>query len=124
MSTRRLSQLQWFGLLAGGLAWWGEFLAATGESQASCNPGSGRWGLPHDTIELVLTVLGAAVVIAALAASVLVFRRTQDVEEQAAPPPGRLHFFAAAAMAGNLIFLVIILETGVASIADRLCHQA
>jgi hypothetical protein len=124
MSVRRLSLLQWFGILVGGPVWFAEFLAATGESQAVCNPASGRWGLPHDAIELGLMIFGAVVVAGALAASALVFRATFDVEEQDAAPLGRIHFFSAAAIAGNLIFLVIILETGIATIVDQACRQA
>ena len=124
MSVRRLSQLQWYGLLVGGLVWFAEFLAGTGASQARCNPASGRWGLSHDAIELGLMIFGAVVVSSALAASAIVFRATYSVEEQEAPPPGRLHFFAAAACAANVIFLVIILLTGIATIVDRTCQQA
>jgi len=124
MSIRRLSQLQWLGILAGGIVWFVEFLAATGESQAQCNPGSGRWGLPHDAIELALMIFGALVVGGALAASLIVYRETSDDDDQDAPPEGRIHFFATAALAGNVIFLVIILLTGIATIVDRTCHQA
>jgi hypothetical protein len=35
-----------------------------------------------------------------------------------------MRFFAIGAMAGNLVFLMIILLTGIATIADPLCHQA
>ena len=124
MSVRRLSKLQWLGLLVGGLTWFAEYLVATGASQAKCNPGSGRWGIPHDALQLALMLFGAAVVSGALVASALVFRRTSGVGEQDAPPLGRIHFFSAAATVANLIFLVIILETGVATIVGRVCHQA
>ena len=124
MNVRRLSQLQWFGVLVGGPVWFAEFLVGTGESQAACNPASGRWGLPHDAIELVLMIVGAVVVLASLVASAVVFRETADVEEQEAAPLGRIHFFSVAAIAGNVVFLVIILETGIATIVNGLCHQA
>ena len=124
MSIRRLSQLQWFGLLVGGLAWFAEYLAGTGASQARCNPGSGPWGIPHDALQLALMLFGVLVVGSALVASALVFKRTYDVEEQAAPPLGRIHFFAAAATAANLVFLIIILESGIGTIVNQLCHQA
>jgi hypothetical protein len=124
MSIQRLSRLQWFGFLAGGMVWFAEYLAGAGASQARCNPASGRWELPHDAIELGLMLFGAVVVAAAGAASAIVFRATYDVEEQDAPPHGRVHFFAAAACAGNLIFFVIILLTGIATIVDRTCQQA
>jgi len=40
------------------------------------------------------------------------------------PPEGRIHFFAVASLAGNVIFLVIILLTGIATIVNQTCHQA
>jgi hypothetical protein len=124
MSIRRLSQLQWFGLLAGGTTWFAEFLAGILASQARCNPGSAGWGFPHDAIQLGLMLFGAVVVGAAGVASAIVFRATYEVEEQDPPPHGRIHFFAAAACAGNIVFFVIILLTGIATIVDRTCHQA
>jgi hypothetical protein len=124
MSVRRLSLLQWFGLFGGGLTWFAQYLTATGASQARCNPGSGEWGIPHDALQVALMLFGVVVVGAALVASGLVFRRTYEVEEQDAPPLGRIHFFSAAATAANLIFLIIILESGIATIVDQVCHQA
>jgi hypothetical protein len=124
MSLRRLSQLQWFGFLAGGLVWFGEFLAGVSASEARCNPASSRWNLPHDALELGLMLFGVLVVGSALTASAIVYRETRDVGEEAPPPEGRIHFFAAAALAGNVVFLVIILLTGIGTIVDRMCHQA
>lgn len=124
MSLRRLSQLQWFGILVGGPIWFAEFLAGIGESQIQCNPGSRGWGLPHDAIQLAFMLFAAAAVTASLAAAAVVFRATREVEEQEAPPPGRIHFFSAAAIAGNVIFLGIILLTGIATIVDQLCRQS
>ena len=124
MTIRRLSVLQWFGFLAGGVTWFSAFLAGTGVSIATCNPASARWGIPHDTVELGLLVFAAAVVASAEAAAIAVFRATRNVEESDPPPQGRLHFFAIGAMLGNLVFLVIIVLTGVATIVDRACHQA
>jgi len=124
MSIRRLSQLQWFGFLVGGPLWFAEFMVAETASEATCNPGSARWGLPHDALQLGLMLFAAVVVVAAGVASAIVLRATYDLDEQDDPPPGRIHFFAAAACAGNVVFLVIILLTGIGTIADRLCHQA
>lgn len=124
MSVRRLSQLQWFGFLAGGITWFAEFLTGIAASEARCNPASSRWGLPHDGIQLALMLFAALVVAAAATASFVVFRATRGVGEQDAPPPGRIHFFSTAALVGNLVFLVIILLTGIGTIVDRACHQA
>jgi hypothetical protein len=124
MSLRRLSVLQWFGFLAGGMVWFASFLAGAGTSQAVCNPASGRWGIPQDTVQLALMAAAIVLVLSAQLAAVAVFRATRDVEEQAAPPEGRLHFFSIGAMFGNTIFLVIIVLSEVATIVDRACHQA
>jgi hypothetical protein len=124
VTIRRLSALQWFGFLAGGVIWFASFLAGTGVSIAVCNPASGRWGIPHDAVQLGLLSFAAACVCAAEAAAVVVFRATRAVQDADPPPPGRLHFFAVGAMVGNLVFFVIILLTGVATIVDRACHQA
>jgi hypothetical protein len=124
MSIERLSRLQWYGFLAGGIVWFTEFMVGLGAAEASCNPGSGRWGLPHDAIELALMLFGILVVGSAFAASTVVFLRTRDIEEEDPPPQGRIHFFATAAMFGNVAFLVIILLTGIGTIVNPLCHQA
>jgi hypothetical protein len=124
MSVRRLSLLQWAGFLGGGVVWFPSFLLGTGASQAACNPASARWGIPHDTVQLVLMVVAASLVCAAQAAAIAVFRATRSVDEQAAPPEGRLRFFSIAAMLGNLLFFGVILLTGIATIVDRACHQA
>jgi hypothetical protein len=124
MSVRRLSRLQWFGFLGGGIVWAAEFLVGTGASQAVCNPASGRWGIPHDALQLGLMLFGSAVVLAAGAAAFVVWRETRDAGHEAAAPPGRLHLFASFALLGNLLFLVIILLTGIATIVDRTCQQA
>jgi len=124
MTLRRLAVLQWFGFLAGGVVWWGSFLAGAGTSQATCNPGSGRWGIPFDGVELALLVFAVVLIGSAQAAAVAVFRATREVEEDEGPPHGRLHFFSIGAMLGNTIFLVIILLSMTAAIVDRACHQA
>ena len=124
MTVRRLSVLQWFGILGGGAVWWTTFLAGTMTSQAACNPASREWGIPRATIEIVLTVVAAAVVCVAQAAAVAVFRATRTVDEEDPPPDGRLHFSSIAAMLGNTVFLGAILLTGIATIVDQACHQA
>lgn len=124
MTMRRLEFLQWFGFLAGGLLWFAEFIAGVGASEAVCNPASRRWGVPHDTLQLALLLGAALAVLSALAAAVVVFRSTLAVDEQGPPPRGRMKFFAAGALAGNTVFLMIILLSGIATLADPLCHQA
>jgi hypothetical protein len=124
MTIRRLEFLQWFGFVAGGTIWFTVFVAAVGASEAVCNPASARWGIPHDLVQICLLSFAALCVLCAEVAAVLVFRSTSDAEEQGPPPHARMRFFAVGAMAGNLVFFMIILLTGIATVADRLCHQA
>ena len=124
MSVRQLSRLQWVGFLVGGPIWFVEFVAGVGASQAVCNPASGRWNVPHDAVQIALMSFAAVCVVVALVASTVVFRATDDVEDQDPPPPGRVHFFAAASIGGNVIFLMIVLLDGTASIFHVVCRQA
>jgi hypothetical protein len=124
MTLRRLSVLQWFGFLAGGVTWWAAFLSGVGTTIAVCNPASGRWGIPHDTVQLVLMSVAVVLILSAQAAAIVVFRATRNVEEADPPPDGRLHLFSIGALLGNTLFLVIILLSEIAAVVDRACHQA
>ena len=124
MRLRRLAILQWVGILGGGTVWFAAYLAGTGTTQAVCNPASGRWGIPLDTVELGITIFALVLIAAAEVASFVVFRATREVGEDDPPPQGRLHFFAAAALVSNVIFFMVILLAGTASIVDRACHSS
>ena len=124
MTIRRLSVLQWLGLVGGAGVWFASFVGGVGVSQAVCNPGGKRWGVPFDTVEIALAAVAVALLVAAELASVVVFRATRDVGEEDAPPPGRLHFFASAALLANLLFLLIVVLSTVATVVNRTCHQA
>jgi hypothetical protein len=124
VTIRRLSVLQWLGLVGGAGVWFASFVGGVGVSQAVCNPGGKRWGVPFDTVEIALAAVAFALLVAAELASVVVFRATRDVGEEDPPPPGRLHFFASAALVANLLFLLIVVLSTVATVVNRTCHQA
>lgn len=124
MTLRRLEFLQWFGFVAGGTIWFASYLAGVGTTQATCNPGGSRWGLPLDSV--VIAIAGFALLCLALAevAAFLVFRATRAIEEEGPPPPARMKFFAVGALAGNVCFAMIIVLSTIAAVVDRTCHQA
>ena len=124
MNLRRLEYLQWFGFVAGGTVWFGSFLAGIGTTQAVCNAGSARWGVPLDTVELAIGGFALLCLAASEAAAIAVFRATRAVEENDPPPPARMRFFAVGAMAGNVLFAMIIVLSTLAAVVDRACHQA
>jgi hypothetical protein len=116
--------LQWFGLLGAPLAWTVQLVVGYGVTEARCDPGSSRWGVGHDTWQVLLMVAAGAVVIAAEAASVLVYAATREVSYSDAPPLGRRHFFATASALVNVLFLAMILMSGLAAVDHELCRQS
>jgi len=123
MSLRRLEFLQWFGFLAGGSIWFLSFLGGIGTSQAVCNPGSRRFGIPYDTVALALGGFALLCLAAAEVAAFFVFRAVRTAEEQGPPPSARLKFFAVASLGANVIFAMIVVLSTIATVVDRTCHQ-
>ena len=117
MTRTRLEILQWYALLGGAIAWAAQHVAGYFVSTGGC--GSATLHMRATQISLAV---GAGLVIAgAEAAAYLVFRATAHDD---APPSGRLHFFAEAALLGNVLFLVIVVLTGVGSVYHLPCAQS
>jgi heme/copper-type cytochrome/quinol oxidase subunit 2 len=121
---RRAEFLQWFGLLGAALAWTAQLVLGFGVADARCAAAGIRWGLDLDTWQIVLMAVAGVLVLLAEAAAVWLFRATKDTGPSGPPPWGRRHFFVAGASLGNILFLVMIVLSGVAVIADVPCRQA
>jgi hypothetical protein len=124
MSVRTLGVLQWVGVFVGGLAWTVQHVMGFGVTDAACSAAGLRWGIGNDAWQITLVIVVSLIILGAEAASIAVFLSTREAEEQDPPPAGRLHFFAAAAMLANLLFLVIVLLDGIASVSNILCRQS
>jgi hypothetical protein len=125
MTLRRLELLQWLGLLLGAAVFAAQLVVGFGITQAECGaPGGSRFGIRNDLWQGVLLGISVALVLAAEASAVAVFLGTRRVTYEHPPPDGRIRFLAIAAMAANVIFLVIILLSGLASILSAVCRQA
>jgi hypothetical protein len=122
--TRRLEALQWFGLFGGALAWAVQFVMGYGVGQAACSAGSRHWGIGGKAWQVALMAGAGAVAVLALVAAVVVLRATRDTEYDGTPPDGRRRFFAHAAAAANVVFLAIILNTGLVALHHFPCHQS
>jgi hypothetical protein len=119
----RLELLQWYGLLGAALAWTVQLVLGFGVTVARCGAG-GDVGLGYDTWQAVLAAVAFVFAAVGEAAAVSVFLATRAVEHDGPPPDGRRHFFASAAMVGNVLFLMIIVLSGIGLLAHSPCHQS
>jgi len=124
MTLRRLGALQWIGLLGGAVVWAAQHLIGYGVTQAECSVGGARWGIENDVWQAALLGVSLALVLTAAVAATLVVRATQDTTYEEEPPVSRMRFFAIAALVANLIFGLIIILDGAASIAGATCRQS
>ena len=116
--------MQWFGLLGAPLAWTVQLVLGYGVTEARCNVGGSRWGVDVDTWEITLMIAAGAVVILAEVCAVALYYVTRDVLYDGRPPLGRRQFFVAASSFGNVLFLVIILLSGIAAVDHVPCRQS
>jgi hypothetical protein len=119
----RLELFQWYGLLGAAIAWTVQLVLGFGVTVARCGAG-GDFGLPVDTWEILLIVVAGTSALLGEAAAIAVFLATRALEHDDPPPDGRRHFFASAAVVGNVLFLMIILLSGLGIVAHSPCHQS
>ena len=134
MSARRLSVVQWVGVVVAPLAWTGQHVVGYGVGQARCSVGGMDWGIGFDTWQLAILVVAGLLVLASEAAAVTVFLATREANYGDGPPGEgrwrgavpytRIHFFATAAMVANVLFFVVILLDGLGSVFASLCAQS
>ena len=119
---RHVEFLQWFGLLGAGLVWTVQLVVGFGVAQAACSAAGRRWGIDLDTWEIALMVAAGIFVLLSEAAAVSVFLETRSTPHDGPPPWGRRHFFAAGAALGNVLFLMIVLLSGIGAIYHAGCR--
>jgi hypothetical protein len=116
--------LQWFGLLGAPFAWTVQLVLGFGVTEARCSAGSMRWGVDVHTWEISLMVAAAAIALLAESCAIALYLVTRDVDYSGPPPLGRRHFFVTASSLGNLLFLAIILMSGLAAVHHSPCQQS
>jgi hypothetical protein len=132
-TLRQLSVVQWIGVVVAPLAWTGQHVVGYGVGQARCEVGV-DWGIGFDTWQLAIMAAAAVLILVSEAAAVTVFLATRETNYGDGPPGegrwggavpySRLHFFAAAAMVANVLFLTLILLSGLGSVFSTLCAQS
>jgi hypothetical protein len=132
-TLRRLSVVQWVGVVVAPLAWTGQHIVGYGVGQARCEVGV-NWGIGYDTWQLAIMAAAGVLVLISEAAAVTVFLATREANYGDGPPGEgrwggvvpytRLHFFATTAMVANVLFLTVILLDGLGAVANSLCVQS
>jgi hypothetical protein len=116
--------LQWVGLFGAALVWTAQLVIGFGVAVARCGPANSVLMVDLRTWEWSLMGAALAFVLLSEAAALATLWETRAVHYDDAAPDGRRHFFALAAALGNLLFLVAIVLSGVASATHQLCHPA
>jgi hypothetical protein len=133
MNLRRLSIVQWIGVVVAPLAWTGQHVVGYGVGQARCEVGA-AWDIGFDTWQIAIVVAACLLILISEAAAITVFVATRDANYGDGPagegrwggavPHTRIHFFATAAMVANILFLTVVLLDGLASVFNSLCVQS
>lgn len=121
---RRASTLQWIGLFVAPFAWLAQHLIGQAASQASCSTANTVWGLSNTAWQVGLLVGAGLLILVSEAAAVVAFLHTREGDHDSPPPLGRIQLVSVASMTTNLLFLVIVLLDGIASIVDIACRQS
>jgi hypothetical protein len=134
MSTRRLSVLQWIGVVVAPLAWASQHVVGYGTGEARCSVVGMTWGISYDAWQLAIMTAAGVLILVSEAAAVTVFLATRETNYGDGPPGAgrwggavphsRLHFFATAAMVANVLFFTVILMSGLGSVFSTLCAQS
>jgi hypothetical protein len=134
MSIRRLSVLQWIGVVVAPLAWTGQHVVGYGVGEARCSVAGMSWGISYDVWQLAIMACAGLLILISEAAAVTVFLATRATNYGDGPPGdgrwggavpySRLHFFATTAMVANVLFFTVILMSGLGSVFSTLCAQS
>ena len=116
--------LQWFGLFGAALTWTAQLVIGFGVTIARCGPANAVLGVDVKAWEIALMATGIALALLAEAAALTVLWETRNVDYGGPAPEGRRHFFALAASIGNVLFIVVIVLSGVGAIVHQPCVEA
>lgn len=121
--ARALFLFQWIGFFVAPGAWFAQHLVGQAISQASCSTANTSWGVSNHAWQIGLLAGACALILLSEAAAVAIFRGTRSSSYESPPPEGRIQLIAIAAMTTNLIYFVIVLLDGIASIVAVGCRQ-
>ncbi len=110
----------WYGVLGAPAAWALSLLVGVEVTDAACS----RVGAPGslDTWALGITVVAGLAAAGAEAAAIVTYRATRDSGKEL--PAARIHFLSVIGIAVGVLFLVLILMSGLGALALPECVQS
>lgn len=117
-----VSPVLWFAVLGAPGAYAAQLGLGYWLTQAACSPPGDQWGISLSAWAIVVTALAALAAVGAGLTSIWLYRRHGDRHDP--PPAGRVAFLAAVGMTVSVLFLVLILMTGVGVVTFRECNQS
>jgi hypothetical protein len=114
----------WFAVLGAPFAWGVEFTIGYWVTRASCSVPGQQWGVNVNAWGIVLTAVAFTVATGAGLTAIAMFRGTADAEKDDAPPAGRVHFLAVVGMTVTVLFMFIIVMTGLGIVILPDCQQS
>ena len=121
-ARRRLSIVTWYGVLGAPLAWAGAHVVEWLVSESNCSAGGGGWHLSLDVWVLALVLVAGALAAGAEAAAIVAYRSTRDAGDGL--PGSRLHFLAIIGIVLGVLFLTLIVMSGLATFRLGECVQS
>jgi hypothetical protein len=119
-----VSPIMWFAVLGAPVAWGIEFAVGYWATQTQCSvPGQG-WNVNVDLWGAVLMGVAFVVALAAGLTALGLFRGTRQADVEGSPPDGRVHFLSIVGMTVTVLFILIIVMTGLGVVILPDCHQS
>jgi hypothetical protein len=122
VTRARLEALQWFGLLAGPVAFAAAHVLGVELTLADCNPAD--LGIPLHPVQAAATAIAGLVVVLGEVAALLAYRGTREVGWEGDPPLGRIRFLATASLVIGPLFLTLVLLGGIGALSHPSCQPA
>jgi hypothetical protein len=118
------SPLMWFAIGGAPLAWVVQIGLGYWVTQSQCSANGSGLGISFDALSILVTAVAGLVAMAAGAAAIALLRLTRDAEEDDAPPEGRVHFLSVVGLTVTVLFLCLIVMTGVGTVLLPVCAQS
>jgi hypothetical protein len=119
-----ISPVMWFAVLGAPAAWAAEFWIGYWATQTDCSVPGREWDVGLNAWGIALMAAAFAVAASAGLTALGLFRGTRDSDEDDPPPDGRVHFLSIVGMTVTVLFIFIIVMTGLGIVILPNCHQS